>query len=361
LRQRVPDQDLFASSLAEAEIAALTQDVAARRAELDALKSRRSVRLALYLADRLAAWRRPRPGPERRDVTSGQLTGAPKFFWPSLTHPHSPVPDTRLLSQEATRIRVWPERAPEIPGIDWAEEQQLQLLLELGQQTPMTIPEQETGDPTEYFAPNPSFDYYDSWAFGAILRHLRPARMIEVGSGWSSLLAARVNREYLDGRMNLTCIDPYPQPFIQDGIEGISSQLRRPVEEIPLSDFDELDEGDVLFIDSTHTVKTGGDVAFLFNQVVPRLRPGVVIHVHDIFLPRDYPQRWALAGWGWNEQYLVQAFLSFNSAFEILLGIAWLAQRHPEALVRAAPPPKQRRPQFGASLWFRRAARGYTS
>ncbi len=94
----------------------------------------------------------------------------------------------------------------------------------------------------------------------------------------------------------------------------------------------------MLFIDSSHTVKTGGDVVFLFQEVLPRLAPGVVVHVHDIFLPADYPQEWVFGGRAWNEQYLVRGFLAFNSAFWILLGVGWLSQvPAPKSLAAALP------------------------
>jgi hypothetical protein len=296
------------------------------------------------------------PDPGREDEAPLHVggPGQPKFYWPALTHFHSPVPDTRVLAEPATRERIWPAQPPDRPGIDWRGERQLELLAELGRQAPMRIPEAPTGNPLDYYAPNPSYGYYDSWAVGAMLRHLRPTRMIEAGSGWSTLLAARINREYLGGTTDLTCFDPFPQPFIQDGVPGVSRLVEEPIERTPLTAFDALGAGDVLFIDSTHAVKTGGDVAFLFGDVIPRLRPGVVVHVHDIFLPLDYPEPWALEGWSWNEQYLVQAFLAFNSEFEILLATSWLAINHPEAVPRAAPAPATPRRRFGASLWFRR-------
>jgi Methyltransferase domain len=263
-----------------------------------------------------------------------------------------------VLAEPATRERLWPTEPPDRPGIEWRGEQQLELVAELGRQPAMLIPEAPTGDPLEHYAPNPSYGYYDSWAMGAMLRHLRPARMIEAGSGWSTLLAARVNREYLRGTMELTCFDPFPLDFIREGGAAVARLVERPIERTPLAEFEALAAGDVLFIDSTHSVKTGGDVVFLFGEVIPRLRPGVVVHVHDIFLPLDYPQPWALEGWSWNEQYLVQAFLAFNSEFQILLATNWLAVNYPGAVVRAAPAPATPRRRFGASLWFRRLPRG---
>jgi Methyltransferase domain len=304
-----------------------------------------------YVRIALAAWRGCR---QEAEPTPQPAEDEPRFYWPSLTHFHSPVPDTRVLSQPANRARIWPEKPPQRPGLDWRGEQQLALLRELAQQPPMRIPEQQSDDPLEYFAPNPSFGYYDSWALSAMLRHLRPARMIETGSGWTSLLAARVNREYLNGEMDVTCIDPYPQDFVSAGIEGITRVVRQPVEQTPLTQFTQLARGDVLFIDGTHTVKTGGDVVYLFGDVIPRLRPGVFVHVHDVFLPRDYPEKWVLSGWGWNEQYLVQAFLAFNPEFEIVLAMAWLALNHPDAVADAAPSPTQVPRRSEASLWFRR-------
>jgi sugar phosphate isomerase/epimerase len=112
----------------------------------------------------------------------------------------------------------------------------------------------------------------------------------------------------------------------------------------------------VLFIDTSHTVKTGGDVPWLFNEVLPRLRPGVYVHVHDVFFPRDYPQKWVFEGWNWNEQYLVQSFLQFNSGFEVVLGAQWMARRLREAMLEAFPgmsDPRHAR-LLGTSLWLRR-------
>ena len=153
-----------------------------------------------------------------------------------------------------------------------------------------------------------------------MLRHLRPARMIEVGSGFSSLVAARANREHLGGELDFTCIEPYPRDFLADGgVPGISAPARgADPGHAARGRSSELGAGDVLFIDTSHTVKTGGDVPWIFNEMLPRLAPGVVVHIHDVFLPGDYPQQWVLEGWGWNEVYLVRAFLAFNTGFEVL-------------------------------------------
>jgi hypothetical protein len=126
------------------------------------------------------------------------------------------------------------------------------------------------------------------------------------------------------------------------------------VQEVALARFEQLRRDDVLFIDTSHVAKTGGDVPFLYHEVLPRLRPGVVVHIHDIFLPWDYPEDWVLAGRAWNEQYVVKSFLAFNGAYEVLLGIGWLSTYHPDVLAEAVPGFPQSTPDGGASLWLRR-------
>ena len=124
--------------------------------------------------------------------------------------------------------------------------------------------------------------------------------MIEIGSGYSSLVTARVNREFLDGRMRFTCIEPYPRPFLLEGVPGVTDLRIEEVQDTPLEVFDELGAGDVLFVDTSHTVKTGGEVPWLFSQVIPRLSPGVLLHIHDIYLPANIRSSgfWTRAGTG---------------------------------------------------------------
>jgi predicted O-methyltransferase YrrM len=359
--------ETFKATSLERELAEREDALAAAWIELEAIRSRRIVRLA----DRLQGLRRrfgsgsrgsqpsaPSPtAPPPTDPTGAEpATGDDRslFYWPSLTHFHSPVPDTALLSRPEMQARLWPPTAPEQPGVDWHGDAQLALVAELAAQEAMTFPA-TSDDPTEFFSSNPAFAPHDAWATQALLRHLRPRRMVELGSGWTSLLAARVNREHLGQTMRLTCVDPYLQEFLRGGVDGIDEVVEKPAEDLPLSFFESLEAGDVLFIDTTHTVKTGSDVVYLFGEVIPRLAPGVVVHVHDIFLPGEYPKQWVLSGWAWNEQYLVQAFLAFNREFEVLLSLGWLANRHPETIERVVPGFESFYPGRGGSLWLRRA------
>jgi Methyltransferase domain len=278
--------------------------------------------------------------------------------WP-LDHYYSPIADTRALSREPARSRVWPEEPPETPGIDWRADEQVDLVARhFARQDSFAISEQPTGNPADYHAANEMFSRLDAWMLQAMLRHFRPKRMIEVGCGWSSLVTARVNREHLDSSLDFTCIEPFPPDFLASGVKGISRLIVSPVQDLPVETFTRLDRGDVLFIDSSHTVKTGGDVVFLLKEILPRLAPGVLVHIHDIFLPWDYPPEWVLVGRAWNEQYAVQAFLAFNCAFQILLSVAWMSQFRPDVLEAVLPGFPDRYRDGGGSLWIQRTAAG---
>src|SRR5205814_10103081 len=127
----------------------------------------------------------------------------------------------------------------------------------------------------------------------------------------------------------LICVEPFPSDFLSKGFPGLKSLVIKEVQQIDLDFFSQLQSGDVLFIDSSHTVKIGGDVNYLFLEVLPRLKLGVIVHVHDILFPLDYRRDWVKEQFRfWNEQYLLQAFLCFNSAFEVLLSTSYLGYYH---------------------------------
>ena len=135
------------------------------------------------------------------------------------------------------------------------------------------------------------------------------------GSAWSTRLSARA--AILNGNTELISIEPYPDPVLRGGFPALSSLIEKKVEAVEISFFEELKAGDILFIDTSHAVKTGGDVIHLFLEVLPRLQTGVIIHIHDIFFPHDSPSWWIKNQLRfWNEQYLLQAFLTFNAKFQ---------------------------------------------
>jgi hypothetical protein len=266
---------------------------------------------------------------------------------------YSPMYDTRELIGQ--RQRLWPPVPRETIGIDWGDARQLEICRDVfAEQTHFDFPEQASDDPTEYFVANGQYPPLDAWVLEGLIRHLKPRRMIEVGCGFSTLVSARANREHFDSRIDLTCVEPYPRPFLLDGVPGISGLLVEKVQDAPLSLFEELEKDDILFIDTSHTVKTGGDVTWIFHEILPRLAPGVNIHVHDSFLPGEYPERWVMEGWGWNEAYLLRSFLTFNYAFEIVWGAVYMLIEHRDAVLAAFPDFQRYLAMGGASLWMRR-------
>lgn len=201
-----------------------------------------------------------------------------------------------------------------------------------------------------YYLDNIWFGPIDGALLYGIIRSFRPRHIIEIGSGFSTHL---MRRAILDGSLaaRITSIDPAPRIDIRQVSDIVLAQR---VEELDVQTIvDELEAGDVLFIDSSHTIISGGDIPFLFLEVIPQLRPGVLIHVHDIFIPYDYPEEWIRTlRRGWNEQYLVHAFLAFNTAFRILWAGSYMWENQRTALMSAIPHGES---ATGAgSLWFQR-------
>ncbi len=207
-------------------------------------------------------------------------------------------------------------------------------------------PQQEGND--DFFLYNYWFESIDAEVLYCLVRHVKPKQIVEVGCGYSTRL---MRRAITDGNLTtrLTCIDPEPRVEIQ---QYADAQLARPVEELEPSVLaDILGANDILFIDSSHTVKAGGDVPFLYLEVVPRLRPGVLIHAHDIFVPFDYPKEWL--EWGWNEQYVVNALLHDERGIEIVWPSHYMWRCHPDEVMKTIPC-AYRSDSPPGSLWLRK-------
>ncbi len=200
----------------------------------------------------------------------------------------------------------------------------------------------------DFFLFNYWFESIDAEVLYCLVRHRKPKHIVEVGCGYSTRL---MRRAIVEGKLNtkLTCIDPEPRVEIQ---QYADEQLIQPVEELePSTLAGMLDANDILFIDSSHTVTTGGDVPFLYLEVVPRLRPGVLIHAHDIFVPFDYPKEWL--EWGWNEQYLVHALLFDERRIEIVWPSHYMWRCHRDEVMKTIPC-AYRSDSPPGSLWFRK-------
>ncbi len=191
-----------------------------------------------------------------------------------------------------------------------------------------------------FYTQNSQFSWLDSRALFCFLRLWQPKRIVEVGSGYSSLLMTDVKRRFLGPNTTLQCVEPYPRPFLHKHELGFELIEKR-VQEIPIEFFTSLEAGDLLFIDSSHVCKTGSDVNYLYLQVLPQLKAGVRIHIHDIFLPHEYLKQWVIdENRSWNEQYLLQALLMFSNGFRVLFGNYYAFQTFPEAIIAALNHPK---------------------
>lgn len=244
-----------------------------------------------------------------------------------------------------------------LPGLDLNESVQLELLSEFVWADELLEIPRDATDRREFYYNNEFFQSGDAEVLYSMIRRFRPSRVVEIGSGQSTLLAAAAiaanAREDEAYTCTHTCIEPYEVPWLEDvGVDV----LRTRVEDVGLDLFRSLERDDVLFIDSSHVIRPQGDVLFEYLEVLPTLRPGVIIHVHDIFTPRDYPHEWVVdLRRMWNEQYLLEAFLTNNPDFEVLAALNFLKHRHPAALSTACPIlAEEIEAREPGSIWFRR-------
>jgi len=270
-------------------------------------------------------------------------------------HYTQPVPDTRTLNP-----RLW-SRESTIVGVDLQEQGQLQLLNTFHAayaREYARLADTSPPQPYAYVQPNGLFDAVDAEVLYCMVRHFKPRRILEIGGGFSTLVAATaVRANARDGcTTTLLSVEPHPLPILSSGVPGLTEIIQKNVQDIDPALFAELGNQDILFIDSTHIVQIGSDVQFLFLEVIPRLPPGAIVHVHDIFLPAEYPREWVLEDYYfWNEQYLLQAFLAFNDTFRVLWAGGFMHLRHPDLLSTTFASYRKGVSRPG-SFWFQRVA-----
>jgi hypothetical protein len=184
---------------------------------------------------------------------------------------------------------------------------------------------------------NGNFGLGDFEIYYSLIRHFKPGKIIEIGSGHSTVIASlAARRNGMDGtETEITAIEPFEQPWLEQlGINVV----RQKVEDLGKEPFEALAENDILFIDSSHVIRPQGDVLFNFFSLLPRLQPGVIVHLHDIFTPFDYPDKWVLEERRlWDEQYLLEAFLAYNDEFEVLLANNYMKHKYYEPLKAVCP------------------------
>jgi Methyltransferase domain len=278
----------------------------------------------------------------------------PFLTWRPPGHFYSPVPNLNDIRGRADRIFRPADHLDgrDLDGLDLNAQAQLELFKTLAPLANDVAFNVRAEPDQRYYFDNPSYGLGDASIAQAFLRHLNPRRYLEVGSGWTTALALDTNDRWLQGRMHITCVEPYPHDLRRllrpgDDVEVIE----QPVQDVPLHRFTELERDDILFIDCSHVVRTGSDAHHLITRVLPAVPSGVYVHLHDMFWPFEYPQSWVEEGRAWSEAYLLHAFLLFNSAYEIALFNDWVAYEHRDLMVREVPAMSE---SPGGALWIRR-------
>jgi predicted O-methyltransferase YrrM len=284
------------------------------------------------------------------------LFAAPLAYPPG--HFYSPICNPRELKRRYRDPRASTLEA-RLPGIELARHAQLELWRSWEAFLPRARALVANTASRRYRLPSSSYDVGDAIVYICMLCYLRPARLIEVGSGSSSAVALDAFDEFFSERPQCSFIEPYPsylksllKPGDEDSVEIIATD----VQDVPASYFEKLQAHDILFIDSTHIVKTGSDVVYELFEILPRLRPGVVVHFHDVFYPFEYPREWAIErNYSWNELYTLRAFLMGNHDWEIMFFNDYFARLERAQVERDAP---EILTKPGGGLWLRRREGG---
>jgi predicted O-methyltransferase YrrM len=280
------------------------------------------------------------------------MTGSAGATWVPPGHYYSPVPSAADIERHRQKLQIG--GPPTLHGIDVRDDEQLALLEQLAgfyDGHPFG-PAPQPG--LRYHFENDQYSYADAIFLYAMLRHLRPRRIIEVGGGYSTAAMLDTIERFVDRPPEIVCIEPHPERLLSlitaDDLRRLEL-LQVGVESVGLQPFKALEAGDLLFIDSSHVAKVGSDVNRVIFEILPALASGVVVHFHDIFFPFEYPLAWIEENRAWNEAYFLRAFLSYNDRFEIILFNHYLAVTHEDVLRRDFPL-CLRNP--GGSLWLRR-------
>ena len=287
----------------------------------------------------------PTPQPMPRPTTRNFLNYEPGHYY-------SPIPDMDYIVDNSNRIFDFKRRSTK--GVNLNDKEQL-LMLEIISEYEKEIPfTDEQNDKLRFYYKNEFYAYGDAVVNFAMMRHFKPKRIIEVGSGFSSACMLDTSDNFLHERVQFTFIEPYAdrlKSLLKVEDKHKYRIIEAPVQSIDPSEFEVLAENDILFIDSSHVVKTGSDVEYIFTEILPVLNPGVIIHFHDIHYPFEYPKDWVYEGRAWNEMYFLKAFLQYNDTFSIVYFNAYMKTVY-EKLVREKTPVFSK--NCGGGIWLRR-------
>jgi predicted O-methyltransferase YrrM len=278
-----------------------------------------------------------------------------KKFKPLNSSPHGHFYSPVVSKTELTDLdkQIWEDQFEDsIPGIELNKDKQTALLKKFSEYyRDLPFSEEKSGK-SRYYYENISYAYTDAILLYSFIRHFKPNRIIEIGSGFSSAVMLDT-RDLFCPNLDLTFIDPYPKSLLSLLRENDSENckiVQSKVQHVKTDQFSILKKNDFLFIDSSHVTKTGSDVNYEIFKILPSLNAGVLIHFHDIFYPFEYPKEWAYEGRNWNESYLLRAFLSYNKDFEIVMFADYIHKNHSSAFGQMPLTYKN----SGGSLWIRK-------
>ena len=276
-------------------------------------------------------------------------------------HFYSPIPDLHQLREQA---RVTCDEAVEnLAGIELNEMRQLEIVDTFGRiYAELPFPDKQSPQ-FRYFLDNPYFSYGDGVILYCIMRSFRPARVVEVGSGFSSAEMLDVNDLFFNRTVKFTLIEPKPERLYSLLSEQDKRSYRiepKPVQQVDVAVIRSLEPNDILFVDGSHVGKSHSDVLHILFEILPKLNKGVLVHFHDVMWPFEYPQSWLEEGRAFNEAYFLRAFLQYNSAFEVLFFNSFMVARHAK-LLRLKMPRMLKSPSTpetigSSSLWLRKIA-----
>jgi predicted O-methyltransferase YrrM len=232
---------------------------------------------------------------------------------------------------------VWAKRS-EMPGIHADVDEQVEIMRRMCMPYQAEYAGNKVHNENIKARSGPGYGYIESQCLHGVLRALKPANIVEIGSGDSTqcmLVASDMNQKEGGRASRITCVEPYPKDKLR-ATKGINL-IEKLAQEVPLEVFTSLGEGDFIFIDSSHVVQAGSDVNYLYLEVLPRLRPGVIIHIHDIFLPFDYQRNMLKTVFFWNENSLLRALLTHNAHLRILFCMSHIFHDRPEAMKGVFP------------------------
>lgn len=229
--------------------------------------------------------------------------------------------------------------AKELKGIDLNAAEQFELIKSFKKYYDLLPYSTSQGKGLRYVYDNGYFPYFDAISLFGIIHHFKPRQIIEVGSGFSSAVMLDTNELFFNNSMELSFIEPYPQRLNSLLKKSDNTNLQVSfLQDVSLEMFTKLERNDILFVDTSHVVKVGSELNHVLFEILPLLRPGVIIHFHDIFYPFEYPKSWVLGEKrSWNEIYFLQSFLMYNSTFKILLFNSFLGHHHAEWLEKNMP------------------------